>query len=85
MVPSDIDTPVIVTPIRVDYLSPKRGPTDGGITTEIYGVDFNATCSAFFDGVESAQTTFINSTRLVAEVPSCRGSGGCDGVVCGRR
>ena len=66
---SDIDTPVIVTPIRVDYLSPKRGPTDGGITTEIYGVDFNATCSAFFDGVESAQTTFINSTRLVAEVP----------------
>ena len=67
---SDIDTPVIVTPIRVDYLSPKRGPTEGGITTEIYGVDFNATCSAFFDGIESAQTTFIDSTRLIAEVPA---------------
>ena len=66
---ADIDTPVIVTPIRVDYLSPKRGPTNGGITTEIYGIDFNATCTAFFDGVEAPQTTFINSTRLVAEVP----------------
>lgn len=65
---SDVDTPVIVTPIRVDYLSPKRGPIEGGVQTEVYGIDFNSTCVAYFDGIE-ANTSFVNSNRLVAEVP----------------
>ena len=66
---SDIDTPVIITPIILDYLSPKRSPTEGGIETTVYGDDLNGTCKAYFDGIESPNTTYIDSTQLKAEVP----------------
>ena len=66
---SDIDTPVIVRSIAVDYLSPKRAPEDGGITTEVYGTDFNDSCVAHFDGV-AADTTFVDEFTLSAVVPA---------------
>jgi hypothetical protein len=66
---SDIDIPVIITPILLDYLSPKRSSIDGGVVTSVYGEDFNGTCSVYFDGVESSQTTFVDSTELQAVAP----------------
>lgn len=67
---SDIDIPVIITPIILDYISPKRSSIDGGIITSVYGQDFNGTCSVYFDGIESSATTFIDSTELQAVVPA---------------
>lgn len=67
---SDIDVPVIITPIILDYISPKRSPIDGGIVTSVYGQDFNGTCSVYFDGIESSSTTFVDSTELKAMVPA---------------
>ncbi|MAA79572.1 MAG: hypothetical protein CL916_09965, partial [Deltaproteobacteria bacterium] len=67
---SDIDIPVIITPIILDYISPKRSSIDGGIVTSVYGQDFNGTCSVYFDGIESSTTTFVDSTELQAVVPA---------------
>jgi hypothetical protein len=66
---SDIEIPVIITPIVLDYLSPKRSSIDGGVVTSVYGEDFNGTCSVYFDGIESSQTTFIDSSELQAVAP----------------
>ena len=67
---SDIDEPIIISPIFLDYISPKRSQTEGGIVTNIYGEDFNSTCVAYFDGIESSSTTYIDPTRIQAEVPA---------------
>ncbi|MEC7986024.1 MAG: IPT/TIG domain-containing protein [Myxococcota bacterium] len=66
---TDVDEPIIVDPIILDYISPKRSQTEGGIVTNIYGEDFNSTCLAYFDGIESPSTTYIDPTRIQAEVP----------------
>lgn len=66
---SEISTPVIVGDLDVDFLSPKRGPTAGGVTTSVFGEGFNETCTASFDGVEAVSTTFVDESELVAEVP----------------
>ncbi len=66
---SDIDTPMIVRSITIDYLTPKRAPEDGGIETAITGEDFNDSCIASFDGVE-APTTYVDDNTLTALVPA---------------
>ena len=66
---SDIDVPAIITPILLDYISPKRSSIEGGIQTSVYGEDFNGTCQVYFDGTLSPQTTFVNSSELRAVVP----------------
>ena len=65
---SDVDTPIIVRSISIDFLSPKRSSEDGGLTTRIHGEDFNESCVAAFDGVE-ADTTYVDDLTLDAVVP----------------
>ncbi|MEQ1507491.1 MAG: IPT/TIG domain-containing protein, partial [Myxococcota bacterium] len=48
------------------YLSPKRGPADGGITTTLIGEGFDPTCVAVFDGID-APTTYQDAGALLAE------------------
>jgi MYXO-CTERM domain-containing protein len=62
---ADIDTPTIVEPIDLFYLSPKRGSTEGGDTTSLYGDGFSSACVAEFDGVE-VDTVFVDESELMA-------------------
>lgn len=66
---SDIDIPTIVREIDIDWLSPKRGPTDGSATTQIIGENFTETCQATFDGVETP-TTYIDENTLEVVPPA---------------
>lgn len=66
---SDIDEPIIIETITLNYLSPKRGPSTGGTSTVLYGEKFNETCVAWFDGVE-APTTYIDEARISAVPPA---------------
>ena len=66
---TEIELPTIIIPININYLSPKRSTTDGGITTTIHGTGFNSSCVSYFDGTEALSTTFIDSTQLEAVVP----------------
>ncbi len=69
----EVDVPVIVEDLEIDYLSPKRGSIDGNESTTIYGTGFNETCKAFFDGVE-APTTYVDSYTMTA-VPLAHAAG----------
>jgi hypothetical protein len=62
---TDIDTPVIIEEIDLDYLSPKRGSIDGGVATNVMGEKFNESCTAWFDGVE-VPTTYVDDATLIA-------------------
>jgi MYXO-CTERM domain-containing protein len=65
----DFDTPVILVPIFIDYLSPKRGGTSGGSSTSIYGEGFNSSCTSYFDGIEALSTTYLSQNELLAQIP----------------
>jgi len=62
---ADVDVPVILEEVALEFLSPKRGPIAGGVQTTIIGSGFIDGCTAFFDGVE-APTVFVDSISLLA-------------------
>ena len=66
---ADVDEPVIVENIEVDFLTPKRGPIDGSQDTTIVGSGFNESCVSFFDGVETP-TIFVDIQSLIATPPA---------------
>ncbi len=70
---TDVDEPVILEEVELDFLSPKRGPVDGGVQTTIFGSGFLDGCTAYFDGVE-APTVFVDSISLLA-APLAHASG----------
>jgi hypothetical protein len=55
--------------LHLDWLSPKRGPNDGGVSTSIIGGEFDASCVAWFDGT-AAPTTWVDAATLTAEPPA---------------
>jgi MYXO-CTERM domain-containing protein len=73
----DIDEPTIVEAIALDYISPKRGPVAGGVSTNVYGEKFNSSCVAYFDDVEAVSTTYVSETQLTAE-PAAHAAGMVD-------
>jgi hypothetical protein len=66
----EITTPMIIIPINITRLSPKRGFTGGGSTTTIHGENFNNNCTAFFDDIPALSTTYINGHELSVSTPA---------------
>jgi len=64
-----IDYPVIVEPIAVAYVWPKRSPPEGGELISFYGEKFNELCRVAFDG-EFVETDFIDDENLTAVTPA---------------
>jgi uncharacterized protein YfaP (DUF2135 family) len=80
-VDADLDTfPDACEPL-LRFLSPKRGPIDGGEPTVLIGSHFDASCVAWFDGV-AAPTSFIDRSGVSA-IPAAHDAGAVDvEVVC---
>jgi hypothetical protein len=66
---TEITTPIIVSDVDIDFLTPKRGPVAGGVTTTVVGSGFNESCSVTFDNVDAVSTTLVSATELLVEVP----------------
>lgn len=66
---AEITTPVIISDVDIDFLTPKRGPVAGGVMTTVVGSGFNESCSVTFDNVDAISTTWVSATELLAEVP----------------
>ncbi len=66
---TEITTPVIISDVDIDFLTPKRGPTTGGVTTSVVGSGFNESCAVTFDNVPAVSTTMQSETELLVEVP----------------
>ncbi len=66
----EITTPLIIIPVNIARVSPKRGLTTGGSVTTIYGENFNNNCTAFFDDIPAQSTTYVNSNELIASTPA---------------
>jgi hypothetical protein len=66
---AEITTPVIITDVDIDFLTPKRGPTAGGVTTTVIGSGFNESCTVSFDNVDAISNTYVSETELLVEVP----------------
>jgi hypothetical protein len=66
---AEITTPVIITDVDIDFLTPKRGPTTGGVTTSVIGSGFNESCTVTFDNVDAVSNTYVSETELLVEVP----------------
>ena len=66
---SEIDVPVIVADVDIEFLTPKRGPTTGGVTTTVVGSGFHETCDVTLDNVDAISTTMQSETELLVEVP----------------
>lgn len=64
-----IDYPVIVEPIEVAYVWPKRSPPEGGEVISFYGEKFNELCRVAFDD-EYVDTEFIDDENLTAVTPA---------------
>ena len=67
---SEISTPIVITDVDINYLSPKRGATAGGQVTSVFGDGFNETCGVLFDGIPAVSTTYVSEEELLAEVPA---------------
>ena len=59
-----LDEPAVIAPPAIDYLTPKRGPIEGGGETEIRGRNFDATCFAVLGGNVADETIYVDSHHL---------------------
>ncbi len=59
-----LDEPAIIAPPAIDWLTPKRGPIEGGGETELRGRNFDATCFAVLGGNVAEETVFVDSHHL---------------------
>lgn len=59
-----LDEPAVIAPPAIDWLTPKRGPVEGGGETEIRGRNFDVTCFAVLGGNVADDTVFVDSHHL---------------------
>lgn len=59
-----LDEPAVIAPPAIDWLSPKRGPVEGGGETELRGRNFDPSCFAVLGGNVADETVFVDSHHL---------------------
>ncbi len=68
----------MITP-RLLSLSPRSGPTAGGATVTLTGVNFLAGATVTFDGIAATNVTVVSDTQITVTTPGApdSGDGGC--------
>ncbi|HVZ38724.1 MAG TPA: IPT/TIG domain-containing protein [Candidatus Kapabacteria bacterium] len=59
----------------VTSANPNMGPVAGGTQVTINGQNFMPNCVAKFGGMDARQTTYVNSTQVMAVTPTASGPG----------
>jgi len=64
-----IVNPVIVQPPQINSINPTSGSTTGGTDVTISGINFNASASVKFGGVNATNSSANSSTSIIATTP----------------
>jgi hypothetical protein len=71
----------LAQPPTIKKLTPKKGPTSGGTTVAITGVNFTSSATVSFGGTAAGEVTFVSPTSITAVSPAAGAAGVVDVTV----